>query len=138
METDWFGNPIHREPDPVACPRCDATFTDRDAFRRHLAAAHGVSGPASRAPSRAPRPDLRAAPLGQRSRSPLSRRLRTIPLVLVVTVNVVAILVAVSALDALEPTWWVGLRAEPWATALVVPMLWPTVLFLAVRGTGDL
>ena len=57
---------------------------------------------------------------------------------LVVTVTVVAILVAVRALDALAPTWWVGLRAEPWATALVVPMLWPTVLFLAVRGTGDL
>lgn len=137
METDWFGHPLGREPEPVACPRCDATFTDRDTFERHLATAHGVSGTA-RHSRRTPRPDLRAAPLGQHTRTPLARRLRTIPLVLVVTVNVVAILAALSALDALEPTWWVGLRAEPWATVVVVPMLWPTILFLLLRGTEDL
>ena len=51
-----------------------------------------------------------------------------------VTANVALILVAIAALDALGPTWWDELRSQPWGGAVIVPMLWPTILFLLLRG----
>lgn len=42
-ERDWFGNPVHHEPDePVPCPYCGAGFTRLTAFEAHLADAHKV------------------------------------------------------------------------------------------------
>ncbi len=129
--TDWFGNPLHAPRTAVPCPRCGAAFVDRASFEAHLRTTHGVrSARRSTAPS--PRDDVPA--LGRRRRSPLARRLARTPLVLVVTANVALILVAIAALDALGPTWWDELRSQPWGGAVIVPMLWPTILFLLLRG----
>ncbi len=72
--------------------------------------------------------------LGRNAQSPLAIWLRRTPLALVVVLNVALILVTFAALGAIEPAWWVALRSEAWADVVIVPMLWPTILFLLLRG----
>ena len=113
----------------MPCPRCGAAFTDGAAFAAHQRSVHGQRAPRGQAATKGDQPAL-----GRNRRSPAARRLRTIPLVLVVVVNVALIIAVLGALAAVGPTWWDDLMAQPWSWAVVIPMLWPTVLFLAVRG----
>ena len=126
-DRDWFGYPLDRERDPVPCPRCGEGFTDSTALAVHLRIDHGLRGR-----RRAPDPEQPA--LGQNPRGAWSRRLRTIPLVVVVAVNVVAALVVVGVLSALAPPWWEALMDQSWNLVVLIPLLWPTIAFLAVRG----
>lgn len=129
--TDWFGNPLHPSREPVPCPRCGAHFTDGTAFAAHLAERHGERVSTSSGPRRR-REDAPA--LGRRRRSGLSRRLHRFPLVLVLTLNVAVALVALAALEAADAPWWDEVTSQPWGTLVIVPLLWPTILFLALRG----
>lgn len=128
-ERDWFGFPVERPRQPVPCPRCDEAFTDRRGYADHLRTAHGVQ-----AAGRRPAPVRDQPALGRNRRSALSRRLGTIPLVLVVMVNVALILIVLGGMAAVGPAWWDDLMAQPWGQVVVVPLLWPTIVFLALRG----
>ena len=129
--TDWFGYPIGRERRPVPCPHCTSTFTDREEYASHLVAEHGTRAP--REPRREPEAAQRPA-LGRNPRSKLQRNLAAIPLVLVMAANVAFVGAVVGGLAALDPPWWEELRRQSWSSFLVVPLFWPTVAFLALRG----
>lgn len=129
QDTDWFGFALERPRAPVPCPRCSAPFTDRDAYATHLRVEHAMTGTGRPPDGRGSRPAL-----GRNRSSPLAQRLRTVPLVLVVVVNVAGILVALGAMAAVGPDWWDRLVDRPWGRFVMVPLLWPTVGFLAVRG----
>lgn len=128
-DVDWFGFPVERPREPVPCPRCDAVFTDRRAYAAHLEASHGVRAPGGRAAAKREQPAL-----GRNHRSSLSRRLRTLPLVIVLAANVAVALATAGALSAIGPAWWDDLVAQPWGLVVLIPLLWPTILFLALRG----
>lgn len=129
QDTDWFGFPLERPRSPVPCPRCAAPFADRDAYAAHLQREHSITGTGRPADRHGALPAL-----GRNRTASAARRLRTIPLVLVVVVNVAGILVVLGAMAAVGPDWWDGLLDRPWGRFVVVPLLWPTVAFLAVRG----
>lgn len=114
----------------MPCPRCGAGFTDKVAYAAHLVEAHDARPERRR---RRPAPVDRPA-LGLDPRSPLAQRLRTVPLVLVLVVNVAGILATFGALGAVDPPWWADLHDHDWSLGIVIPMLWPTGLFLALRG----
>lgn len=132
-ERDWFGYRLDRPREPVPCPRCDATFTDAGAFEGHLRHEHAEAHPRGRPVERGEQPAL-----GRNRRSPLSRRLHTIPLVLVVTLNVALIIATMGALAAVGPPAWDELMDQTWGLVVLVPMLWPTIVFLGLRGMHDI
>jgi hypothetical protein len=57
-----------------------------------------------------------------------------VPLALVLVVNVAVIVATLGALGAVDPPWWQELGDRSWSRFVVVPLLWPTALFLALRG----
>lgn len=128
-DTDWFGFPLDRPRQPVPCPRCGASFTDGAAYGLHLRSDHGVRAPSGRSAPRGEQPAL-----GRNRRRPLARRLRAVPLVLVVLVNVALAVAVVGGLSAVGPQWWDDLMAQPWSQVVLIPLLWPTIVFLALRG----
>ena len=46
----------------------------------------------------------------------------------------IGLAVLVALLGALGPVWWDDLIGQSWSLVVLIPLLWPTVLFLAVRG----
>jgi len=72
--------------------------------------------------------------LGREPRSRRQRRLRQIPLVLVLVVNVAVAIAVLAGLDALELPWWQEIQDQPWDQFVIVPLLWPTIAFLALKG----
>jgi hypothetical protein len=130
-ERDWFGFPLDRPREAVPCPRCGVGFTDKVAYASHLVDAHDAR-PERRRRRRAT-PAQQPVP-GRERRTPLALRLRTVPLALVLVVNVAVIVATLGALGAVDPPWWQELGDRSWSRFVVVPLLWPTALFLALRG----
>lgn len=128
-DRDWFGYPVERPRAPVRCPRCERTFTDRAAYTEHVTKDHGLTAKRVHGGTR-----REQVALGQNPRGTWSRRLRTMPLVIVVALNVALVLGVLGTMAALGPAWWDDLMAEEWSLVVLIPLLWPTVLFLAVRG----
>ena len=128
-ERDWFGFPVERPRRPVPCPRCDRSFTDRAAYTEHVTKDHGLAAKRVHGATRGEQPAL-----GRNPRGTWSRRLRSLPLVVVLAANVAGALAFLGAMAALGPEWWDDLMDQSWNVAVVIPLLWPTILFLAVRG----
>lgn len=128
-ELDWFGYPVERPRDPVPCPRCDRTFTDRAAYTAHVTEDHGLAATPVHGGRRAEQPALGKSPRGT-----WSRRMRTVPLVVVLAANVALVLAVLGGMAAVGPEWWDEMMGESWSLVVLIPLLWPTILFLAIRG----
>jgi hypothetical protein len=135
-DLDWFGRPM-RSQGSAPCPRCDEEFRASAALAAHLREIHGVEPGGRHATARSNRrrrdPGLEAGPLGRNPTTRRQRTLRTVPLWLVLMVNVATVAVALVALDGWDPPWWQALTEEPWWRFVLLPTLWPTVAFLALR-----
>jgi len=88
--------------------------------------------PERSAPPPGSRRDLPA--LGRDGRTPRQRRLRQVPLLLVLAVNVAVAVGLLAAIDAMDLAWWEQIQEQSWDQFVLVPLLWPTIAFLALRG----
>lgn len=131
-ELDWFGRPL-RPGEAVPCPRCGSAFRSSSELAAHVSGVHGLSVGSRRRRARRWAEGELPASLGRNHATGRQRALRSIPLWVVLFVNLALVLVGVVALDATAPEWWVALRGRSWWTLLLIPTLWPTVAFMALR-----
>jgi hypothetical protein len=111
-ERDWFGNPIHHEPDePVPCPYCGAGFTRLSAFEAHLANDHSVRKQTQeRVPRRSPvrkfMQSLRYVPTGILTFATIVSFFVLPLLVTLVVALFLALVLYVQGSRRYEQTWW--------------------------------